>query len=162
MTSWDNDITTDKRPYVMEIQRYLRTLERAQFGTTAVPQDGFFDTATADGVRRFQQSAELEPTGIVDLITWETLVNTYREQQLENSPPMAIQGLRQPLLHPGDTDDAVIFLNVMLGLYDTIYTTATAEAIRNIQKAALLPITGNTDKFTWDAVVRLYNQGERP
>ena len=162
MNFWDNDITTDRRPYVMEIQQYLRTLERAQLGTTTVPQDGFYGADTADGVRRFQELAGLETTGIVDRVTWEALAMAYREQQLEDRPPMTIRGLRQPLLQPGDDGDAVIFLNVMLGIADIVYTTATEEAIRRIQKAAFLPINGNTDKFTWDAVVRLYNQGDFP
>lgn len=159
MTFWDNDITTDRRPYVMELQRYLRALERERLGTTTVPQDGFFGADTTEGVRRFQQSAELKITGIVDRLTWEALVLAYREQQSENTLPLAIRGLRQPLLQPGDDGNAVVFLNVMLGLADTVYTTATEETVRRIQSAALLPVTGNTDKATWDAVVRLYNQG---
>lgn len=159
MTFWDNDITADRRPYVIELQRYLRALEREKFGTTTVPQDGFFGADTTEGVRRFQRSAELEITGIVDRLTWEALVLAYREQQSENTLPITIHGLRQPLLQPGDDGNAVIFLNVMLGLSDTVYSTATEEAIRRIQSDAFLPVTGNTDKATWNAVVRLYNQG---
>jgi len=124
-----------------------------------VPQDGFFGADTTEGVRRFQRSAKLEITGIVDRLTWEALVLAYREQQSENTLPITIHGLRQPLLQPGDDGNAVIFLNVMLGLSDTVYSTATEEAIRRIQSDAFLPVTGNTDKATWNAVVRLYNQG---
>lgn len=159
MNFWDNDITSDRRPYVMELQRYLRTLEREKQGATTVPQDGFFGADTAEGVRRFQKDAGLEITGIVDLRTWEALALAYRELERKEAPPLSIRGLRQPLLQPGDEGDAAVFLNVMLGLADATYTTATEEAVRCIQAAAMLPVNGNTDKPTWDAVVRLYNQG---
>lgn len=159
MIFWENDISVDRRPYVMELQRYLRALERESLGTTTIPQDGFFGADTADGVRRFQQSMGLKMTGTVDRQTWEALVIAYLEQAQNNSPPLTIRGLRQPLLQPGDDGNAVVFLNVMLGLTDTVYTTATEEAVRQIQSAALLPMTGNTDTATWNAVVRLYNQG---
>ncbi|MBR0447224.1 MAG: peptidoglycan-binding protein [Clostridia bacterium] len=159
MNFWENDITIDRRPYVMELQRYLRALERERVGTTTIPQDGFFGADTTAGVRRFQQLMDLETTGVVDRQTWEALVSAYLEQEQNNAPPLTIRGLRQPLLQPGDDGNAVVFLNVMLGLTDTVYTTATEEAVRQIQSAALLPVTGNTDTTTWNAVVRLYNQG---
>lgn len=159
MNFWDNDITTDQRPYVMELQSYLRALERDKTGTTTVPQDGFFGADTTAGVRQFQESADLPVTGTVDRVTWEAILAAHEELRNNQAPPLLIRGLRQPLLQPGDQEDAVMFLNVMLGLSDSLYTTATEEAVRRIQQGAFLPITGNTDKDTWDAVVRLYNQG---
>lgn len=159
MNFWENDITIDRRPYVMELQSYLRALERDQTGTTAVPQDGFFGTDTTAGVQRFQKAAGLPVTGTVDRITWVTLFLAYQALLREQAPPLTIRGLRQPLLQPGDQGEAVQFLNIMLGIADAAYTTETEEAIRRAQQSAFLPITGNTDKDTWDAVVRLYNQG---
>lgn len=159
MNFWDNDVTTDRRPYVMEVQSYLRALERAETGTTTVPQDGFYGADTTAGVGAFQANIGLPVTGEVDRTTWEALTAAYRNLQKEQTPPLLIRGLRQPLLQPGDESDAVLFLNAMLGLSDFLYTTATEEAVRTVQKGAFLPITGNTDKDTWDAVVRQYNQG---
>lgn len=159
MTFWDNDITTDQRSYVMELQSYLRALERDRTGTTTVPQDGFFGDDTAAGVRHFQQQAGLPVTGQVDRVTWETLFAAYSEQNRKQAPPLSIIGLRQPELQPGDQGDSVLFLNTMLGLSEPTYTPATVQAIKKFQAAALLPVTGITDKPTWDAVTRLYNQG---
>lgn len=159
MNLWDNDITTDRRPYVMEVQSYLRALERDKTGTTTVPQDGFYGTATTAGVVQFQQAAGLPVTGTVDRGTWAALFAAYQDLRREQAPPLLIRGLRQPLLQPGEQGDAVVFLNVMLGIPGGIYTATTEEAVKAAQKAALLPVTGSTDKDTWDAVVRLYNQG---
>lgn len=160
MSLWDNDITTDNRPYVMELQSYLRTIQRDRYGATTVPLDGFFGTATAAGVSQFQTAAGLPRTGIVDRNTWDALVSANRETENRLALPLFIRGLRVPLLQPGDSGDAVVFLNVMLDTPGVIYTTATEEAVRQIQQSALLPVTGNTDKDTWDAVVRLYNRGD--
>lgn len=159
MNFWDNDITTERRPYVMEVQSYLRALERAKTGTTTVPQDGFYGTATTAGVLQFQQSAGLAATGTVNRATWVALYAAYEALQQEQAPPLFIRGLQQPLLQPGDQSDAAIFLNVMLGIADTTYTSTTQEAVRAVQQRAFLPVTGNTDKDTWNAVVRQYNQG---
>ena len=156
---WDNDITTDTRPYVMELQSYLRLLQRARYGTTTIPMDGFYDAATTAGVRQFQQQEGLPMTGITDAATWEALHAIYRETDRQQTPPLTIQGLRSPLLQPGDSGDAVVFLNTMLGLSADIYTTDTEEAVRALQAVSFLPVTGNTDKDTWDAVTARYNQG---
>ena len=41
---------------------------------------------------------------------------------------------------------------------DPGYTRQTEEAIRVLQNTSGLPVTGYTDKETWNAVVRLYAQ----
>lgn len=51
----DNDITVDSRPYIIELQGYLRTIQRSRQGSTTVPQDGYYGPATTEGVRQFQQ-----------------------------------------------------------------------------------------------------------
>lgn len=156
---WDNDITTDRRPYVMELQNYLRALQRAEYGTTTVPMDGFFGEDTAAALRQFQETAGLSPTGTADRDTWEAVVSAYRESQKQQAPALTIRGWRQPILQPGDAGDEVVFLNTMLRTHGAEYTTDTEEAVRNIQRVSFLPVTGNTDKETWDAVTALYNQG---
>ncbi len=161
MGVWDNDITTDNRPYVMEVQSYLRTIQRERYGATTVPLDGFYGADTAAGVSQFQTAVGLPRTGIVDQETWDALYVANLETENRLAPPLLIRGLRVPLLQPGDSGDSVIFLNTMLGISGVVYTTDTEETIRGIQESAFLPITGNTDKDTWDAVVTLYNQGER-
>ena len=162
MSLWDNDITTGTRPYVMELQSYLRTIQRARYGNTTVPLDGFYGADTAGGVRQFQSSAALPPTGITDRQTWDAIFAVYGEVERQQSPPLPIFGLRQELLRLGDEGDAVAFLNVMLGGSGNQYTIATQQAVKTIQNISFLPVTGNTDKDTWDAVTALYNQGSLP
>ena len=156
---WDNDITDSQRPYVMELQDYLRRIQRERNGTTTVPLDGFYGADTAEAVRQFQIDEGLSATGIVDYKTWEMIFAGNQAIVEQQMPPLTIRGLRQTTLQYGDQGDSVQFLNIMLGIADTIYTDATIQAVKDIQEASFLPITGNTDKRTWDAITALYNQG---
>ena len=170
MSLLDNDITVDSRPYVIELQGYLRTIQRARQGSTTVPQDGYYGPATAEGVRQFQAEEGLPPTGRVDDATWDALYRAYVAITAAAQPPATIVGKGSTPLVEGDRGDPVLFLNAMIGrlsrvynniLYttpDNHYTPTTAYAVRGIQKWADLPITGETDTATWDVITTLYNQ----
>lgn len=170
MSLLDNDITVDSRPYVIELQGYLRTIQRTRQGSTTVPQDGYYGPATTAGVRQFQQEEGLSPTGRVDTATWDALYRTYTDITAAAKPPVPIIGKGNTPLVEGDTGDPVLFLNAMIGrlarvynnvLYtspDNRYTPTTVYAVRGIQEWAGLPITGKTDTATWNVVTTLYNQ----
>lgn len=166
---WDNDITADQRPYVLELQTYLRALQRDQTGTTTVPRDGVFGIDTESGVREFQQNNDLPITGKADRETWEAIVLTYEATRLANAAPLSVPRLTSKTLQIGDRNSDVNLLLIMLNALSTAYrnvppqivgngyTQQTADAIRELQAAAGLPVTGTTDKATWDAVVLLYS-----
>lgn len=165
----DNDITVDIRPYVIELQGYLRTIQRARQDHTTVPQDGYYGPDTTAGVRHFQQEEGLPPTGRVDAATWDALYRAYTAITAARQPPTTIVGKGNPPLTEGDRGDPVLFLNAMIGrlarVYhnlpsvplDDRYTASTVYAVRGIQQWAGLPVTGAADTATWDAVTTLYN-----
>lgn len=170
MSLLDNDITVDSRPYVIELQGYLRTIQRTRQGSTTVPQDGYYGPATVEGVRQFQQEEGLPPTGRVDAATWDALYRAYIAITAAAQPPTTIVGKGNIPLTEGDRGDPVLFLNAMIGrlarvynniLYtppDNRYTPATAYAVRGIQEWAGLPITGEADTATWNTIATLYNE----
>lgn len=169
MSLLDNDITVDSRPYIIELQGYLRTIQRVRQGSTTVPQDGYYGPATAEGVRQFQTEEGLPPTGRVDAATWDALYRTYTAITVAAQPPTPIVGKGSTPLVEGDRGDPVLFLNAMIGrlarvynniLYtppDPSYTPATTYAVRGIQEWAGLPVTGTTDTATWNTIATLYN-----
>ena len=166
----DNDITSDSRPYVIELQGYLRAIQRARQGSTSVPQDGYYGPATTEGVRQFQQEESLPPTGRVDNATWNALYRAYVAISMAAQPPTPIAGKGNTPLTEGDQGDPVLFLNAMIGrlarVYNNVsdtppdnrYTAATASAVRGVQEWANLPVTGTTDTATWDVITTLYNE----
>lgn len=170
MSLLDNDITVDSRPYVIELQGYLRTIQRIRHGSTTIPQDGYYGPATTNGVRQFQQEEGLPPTGRVDAATWDALYRAYIAITAAAQPPTLIVGKGNTPLVEGDRGDPVLFLNAMIGrlarVYNNIlftppddrYTPTTTFAVKSIQEWADLPITGETDTATWNIIATLYNQ----
>lgn len=170
MSLLDNDITVDSRPYIIELQGYLRTIQRARQGSTTVPQDGYYGTATAEGVKQFQTEEGLPPTGQVDATTWHALYRAYIAITAVEQPPAPIVGKGSTPLVEEDRGDPVLFLNAMIGrlarVYNNIlftppddrYTPTTTFAVKGIQDWAGLPTTGVTDTDTWNIIATLYNQ----
>ena len=174
MTLQTNDITVDRAFYIRELQTYLRAIQVSLTGAADVPVDGVYGTNTARAVREFQEQAGLPVTGEADRATWEALRTAYLETVYENALPTPIQAYQDPtqFLQTGDQGDGVAFLQIMLRRLslrypnlppvDTvsgIYTPETEQAVRALQRLVGLPETGLTDKPTWDAVTRLYNDG---
>ncbi len=171
-TLMNNDITNDVSLYIEELQRYLRIIQRARLGYTNVPIDGIFGSDTAEAVLQLQGEAGLPVNGVVDRDTWEAIVATAAAIELENSPPTAIAVYRrnQPPLTVGDAGDDVYILQSVLQRItrqysdlppipapDGQYSDATAQLVKTIQNRSGLPETGDTDRHTWDAIARLYN-----
>ncbi len=174
MTLQTNDITTDDSFYIQELQGYLRSIQRERTGETDVPADGIYGGNTRAAVTAFQQEAGLPATGQVDRVTWETIRAAYLEIQAADALHLPIQAYQNPdqFLQPDDQGDGVAFLQIMLRRLavrypnlqpirevNGLYNEETTAAVRAVQRLAGLPITGVTDKATWNAIVRLYNDG---
>ena len=174
MTLQTNDITVDNAFYIRQLQSYLRALQQQNGGTADVPFDGIYGEDTARAVAAFQQAAGLPVTGQTDRATWEAIREAYLQTVYDNTLHLPIQAYGSPeeFLQPGDQGDGVAFLQIMLRrlalLYPNlplisgvtgVYDQQTAEAVKAVQRLTGLPQSGLTDKATWDAVTRLYNDG---
>ena len=168
-----NDIRTDIRLYITELQRYLQAIERDRTGNTSFAADGIFGEKTTQAVRQFQQETGLPADGIVDHDTWNAIVRAAEQVAKKNATPLGLTVFRrgQPPLRPGDTGEDVFILQAVLrtlsNLYGDLpkvqdptgrYSENTVALIRAIQKRSGLPVTGDTDRPTWDAIARLYDQ----
>ena len=49
-----------------------------------------------------------------------------------------------------------IFTIFLIPIITKIYDKQTSDAVRNMQKLSLYPETGNTDKYTWNNIVRFF------
>ncbi len=168
----DNDITKEERLYVEEIQKMLRALEIYQNGTSNVPIDGIFGPETTKAVKQFQTAYGLPVTGNVDKNTYDRLVdayNSFTQKRIETIPIFAFRPGDGIALRLGDIEDAVFFLNIMLRSIATVfknvpfptvsaeYTQSTADTVRTMQRITGLPVTGVTDRRTWNRITALYN-----
>ncbi len=168
----NNDITEDVSLYIEELQRYLRIIQRERLGYTSVPIDGIFGGDTAEAVLQIQREVGLPANGVVDRATWDAIAALATAIDIQNSPPTALAVYRrdQPPLTVGSTGDDVYILQSVLQRItrqyrdlpsipapDGRYSEETAALVRTIQNRSSLPETGDTDRATWDAIARLYN-----
>lgn len=168
----DNDITREDKLYIAEIQEKLRALELAESGSSPVPVDGIYGPMTTAAVERFQRRYGLPITGIVDRETYYKLVEQYNSLLAKSVTTSRIEGfipIDGNALRPGDTGDAVFFLNIMLHAIasifrnipipptENLYSAITQAAVRALQGMMGLPATGITNRQTWNRITDLYN-----
>ena len=162
----------NEKTAVRNMQRYLRQLSYTDSDIPPVPIDGIFGDATSKSLKAFQTKNGLDATGVADRESWDMLYKTYLSSVKRFTPPKGFSPFpRVPedySLRVGDVGFAVTavqFLinevSVILDEIDAIaitgiYNIDTSRAVSIFQAANGLPITGNTDKETWDMLVDTY------
>ncbi len=158
-------------PYVVVLQVMINRISQ---NYPAIPKlatvDGIFGSRTENSVRMFQEIFGLAVDGVVGKATWYAMVRLYtavtrlselrsQGQQFYNIQWEYPNGLEQ-----GDRGDKVRHLQYMLNILsdfipqiptltiDGIYGNATANAVRAAQGWFGLPITGVTDRTTWEEI----------
>ncbi len=127
--------------------------------------DGIMGTETKRALALFQLIRQLPVTGEADGET-EGALAASGERARELFAP--VEGLRafgedtyRDRLSPGETATVITVLQVMLDalaqIYDYMppgisgrYDSLTEAAVREFQRANLLPVTGEVDKITWN------------
>ena len=64
---------------VRNLQNMLRAVNLYKNILPEVIVDGIFDEQTENAVKNFQQSSGLNPNGVVDIITFEKIVEEYNK-----------------------------------------------------------------------------------
>ena len=161
----------DRRGRVEALQTMLRELGmRWGMACLCVPVSGYFDAATEEAVRAFQEHECLPVTGICDRETWDCLSDCCRQER-EDCAPVTISILPRNCdwcLSPGEEDDAVFLLQYMLRALaseydlgsvplDGQYGEATAEAVKRFQRTAGLPASERAERETWHALADAFN-----
>lgn len=154
------------------LQKYLRQLAYYDSNIPFVPIDGNEGSNTTDALRAYQARRGLPVTGVADQETWEALYEDYLISLEEEAPPAGFSLFpsepKDYALKSGDERFAVSAVQHMLEEISVffpitpievtgIYDDATRDAVSEVQVWYLLPVTGEVDKLTWNALVRLYD-----
>lgn len=148
---------------IRSLQTMLRVIAQSHPQVPSPIPDGIFGGKTAQAVAAFQRNFGLSATGVVDLATWNRVVEVYRRAQVESAPAQPIQITLQPgqVILPGQSHPAVLFAQCLL---DTIgqfvsdfpdleltgvLDPSTQRALAFFQLSAGLSPTGHLDKITW-------------
>lgn len=162
-------------PNVVVIQVELNRISQNYPAIPKIPTvDGIFGSRTEAAVRRFQEIFNLEADGIVGQATWYALVRTYTA--VTNLSELRSLGQRyysiswnSETLSEGDRGPRVEKLQYVLDILaafideipsiaiDGIFGPATRNAVLAAQRYLQLPLTGDVDDSTWDAIYDLYS-----
>lgn len=163
---------TDDRVLIENLQKMLRLIwivtgeEAYEVGISGVYGEG-----TENAVRYFQQKNNLPVTGVVDLVTWNGIVEEYNRLSLYGVPPLGIR----PFLQEGDAQvsggersDLVYVIQIMLNTLDVLYDfgyvpisgyydPSTENAVRKFREINGLSPSGAVDRLTWNLMAEAYN-----
>ena len=146
---------------IYNLQKYLRAISFADERVSRPPLDGIFDSATEESVRSFQSSRGMNASGIVDKATWDAIYEEYKALALVEELPFFPSTPIGYAAKIGEESSFISILQILLqelsSVYDIfeaveitgIFDTATENAIKELQRASGLPVTGELDKNTY-------------
>ena len=156
---------------VRELQYFLSFIANYNETVPYIEIDGIFGPRTESAVKAVQTLYGIEPTGIVNLETWDYIYRAYRGL-LESLPSDYFDGVTQPYpgfpLRLGMRLDAVRYLQEYLDLIATVYPeieapavtgifdTATRDAVEQFQDRFGIDVTGVVSSPTWTAITSVY------
>lgn len=160
---------------VRRLQLRLNRISRNYPTITVIPEtDGFFGVQTESAVRDFQRIFNLAEDGIVGKSTWYKVINIYNgvkrlsDINSEGISPEEVRRQFDTRLERGSTGVGVGTLQILLNAVaaaapsvppvtvDLIYGAQTENAVRAFQALYGLPVTGITERSTWNALLRTY------
>ena len=139
----------------------------------AIP-DGVFSFDTEDAVKRFQEIFSLTPDGIVGNATWYKIQRIYNAVKRLNeldSEGIKLDEVTQQysgVTRLGDVGTSVVNVQYLLSYLsqfydfipqiniDGIFGSDTDSAVRAFQQGFDIPVTGEVDLNTWDALYKTY------
>lgn len=170
--------TPTEQTAIRNVQRYLRQLSYHDKDIPPAPVDGVWDTETRDSLIAFQKKMGLIPTGVADMLTFDTLYAEYQKSVATYSPPSGFDIFpRIPANYRSGMGDSQFLvrviqyiLNELQVAYDDLgeipqdgeYNEATARAVRQFQLRNELEATGCVDKFTWNKLNTEHNKYNDP
>lgn len=170
---WEEDLRRgDYGQGVRSLQYYLNVIAYFNPEIPSVKANGVFDAATDAQVKAFERFYGLNPEGIVDLRTWQTISRVYTD--ILNNLPEGYEGATAALypgynLTPGMRNDDVrefqIYLRTIgqnIGVIPVIDVTGyfgpeTENAVVTFQRLYGLDPSGIVGSPTWDAAAKEYN-----
>ncbi len=161
----------DRGRGVRELQYFINFIANYNESVPYIEIDGIFGPKTEAAVRAIQKLYGIEPTGRVDLETWDYIYRAYRGI-LESLPPDYFEGATRPYpgfpLRLGTRVEDVRYLQEYLARIASVYSDIPAPAVTGVFDAATqasviafqrrfgLDQTGVVSSPTWVAITSEY------
>lgn len=146
---------------IYNLQKYLRAISFADSRVSRPPLDGIFDSATEESVRSFQATRELNPNGLVNRATWDAIYDEYKALSLVEELPFFPSTPTNYVARLGEKSSFISIIQILLqelsSVYDAleaveitgVFDSATEQAIKELQQASGLDVTGELDRSTY-------------
>ena len=146
---------------IYNLQKYLRAISFADSRVSRPPLDGIFDSATEESVRSFQATRELNPDGLVNRETWDAIYDEYKALSLVEELPFFPSTPTNYVARLGEESSFISIIQILLqelsSVYDAleaveitgVFDSATEQAIKELQQASGLDVTGELDRSTY-------------
>ncbi len=149
----------------------LRKIALTTGSIPVIVPDGIYGDTTRNAVISFKSQNGLPTNDDIDLETWNTIFDAYKEAMFLTSrgEPIYPFPSRDYEVAAGERTDFIMILQTILSslsaVYDDfedleingIYDEQTKNAVKRFQKYHLLEDDGVLDKRTWDTAARSFN-----
>lgn len=160
----------EQQSHIEELQNYLYYIGLHNRNIPQVLPDGIYGEKTTAAVKAIQHEYRLPQTGETNLATWETIVVLYKHYKEQKPETISVFSSGQECsICRSEQGHHVEILHAMLKAlseeYSDIpdsgdpseYDDLTVRTIKAVQNRSGIPETGNTDKYTWNIITRLFN-----
>lgn len=156
---------------VRSLQTMLRVIAEDDRRLPTVVPDGIYGPSTMNAVTAFQRREGIPVTGIVDQITWESIVVAYEPAIIRVGKAEPIEIIMDPgeVFRIGDSSPYIYLLQSMLTQLSQDHSTIappghsgvmdeeTSDSLSAFQRLAGLMVTGELDKVTWKHLARQFS-----
>ena len=155
---------------VRSLQTFLRQIAYIYQDIPLVIPDGIYGVQTEAAVKAFQNKFDLSITGIVDLETWNLIVDTYQCIMEFQVTPSCINIFpsAQRVFFPGDSSPHLIPIQAIMLTISNEFPNLSTLAVngnhtgnsilitQDLQKVFGMDPTGIIEKRFWERLVNLY------
>ena len=129
---------------VVEIQNRLIAL-----GYLASGADGKFGSGTEKAVKDFQESNQLDASGIVDKATYDKIISVDAREKEEPFTVIKRGDRGDPVI---EIQKQLITLGFLTSAADGVFGGGTEQAVKNFQNANDLELSGTIDESTYNKI----------
>ncbi|MBQ7499623.1 MAG: peptidoglycan-binding protein [Clostridia bacterium] len=170
---YDELVLGNNGPQVLAVQYLLKYVSVYYDTVPDLPLSGYYGPDTVEAVSAFQRTEGLEPTGVMDAVTYEKLYDAYTGL-IASLPDSLFTDSARPYpgypLSLGMQNQQVIYLQTYLNRVSDVFTsipkmevnglfgTNTRDAVEEFQRLFSLPVNSIVGPVTWNKLAETYNE----
>ena len=156
---------------IRSLQTMLRVLSELDDRLPTIIPDGIYGPSTMNFISVFQRLRGLPVSGVTDQTTWDLIVSDYESAivLLDQAEPIQIHLDPSESIKYGNAGPYIYLVQSMLTQlanyhfsipqpgFSGVMDQQTVNSLKEFQKLANLPVTGELDKISWKHLVLHYS-----